>query len=146
VREVTASHVAAHAVIAHMLGCLVERVSIDEDGGGEAQIKWSGGDEQRIEHQILVTLAGPYSHRRFAPRSRWRSHSHVRFVRGCDFESITTLIYELHCRGKVADKYRAYMEARAEVLVDRYWRHIENVAKALLEHGTITGDIRTLFP
>jgi hypothetical protein len=145
-REVTACHVAAHAVVAHMLGCRVERVSVDEDGGGAAQIIWSGGDEQRIRHQILVTLAGPYSHRRFAPRSRWRSRSHVRFFSGYDFDSITTLIYELHGRGKVADKYRAYMEARAEALVDRYWRHIENVAKTLLEHDTITGDIRTVYP
>jgi hypothetical protein len=119
-------------------------VSIDEDGGGTAQIKWSDGDEQRVEHQILVALAGPYSYRRFASRSRWRSHA--RLASGYDFDSITTVIYKLHGRGKVADKYRAYMEARAEALVDRYGRHIENVAKALLEHGTITGDIRTVFP
>jgi hypothetical protein len=146
-RQVTAYHVAADAVIARVLGCPVERVSIDEDGGGAAQIKWSDGDERRIEFQILVALAGPYSYRRFAPRSRWRRHSnHARVASGDDFDSITNVIYKLHGRGKVADKYRAYMEARAEALVDRYWRHIENVANALLEHGTITDDIRNVFP
>jgi hypothetical protein len=146
-REVTAYHVAAHSVIAHVLGRAVERVSVDEDGGGVAQIKWSGEEEQRIEHQILVALAGPYSYHRFAARSRWRSHSHsLRFASGYDFDSITTVIYKLHGRGRVADKYRAYMEARAGALVDRHGRHIENVAKALLEHGTIAGDILTVFP
>jgi hypothetical protein len=146
-RQITAYHVAAHAVIADMLGCPVERMSIDEDGGGAARIKWSDGDEQRIELQILVALAGPYSHRRFAPRSRRRMHSnHARFASGDDFDSITTAIYKLHGRGKVADKYRAYMEARAEALVHRYWRRIENVAEALLERGTITDNIRNVFP
>jgi uncharacterized protein YecT (DUF1311 family) len=49
-----------------------------------------------------------------------------------DIDNITTMIYKLHGRGKVADKYRACMEARAEALVDRYWRDIENVACPVL--------------
>jgi len=59
---------------------------------------------------------------------------------------VTDLIYELHDRGDVADKYWAYMEAYAKALVDQYWPYIESVAKALLERGSITGDIRNVFP
>jgi hypothetical protein len=60
---IVAHHEAGHAVIAHMLGCRVERVSIDEDSGASL-IKWSGRGDQRTERQILSNLAGPYSQRR----------------------------------------------------------------------------------
>jgi hypothetical protein len=142
---IVAHHEAGHAVIAHMLGCRVERVSIDEDSG-VTLIKWSGKGEQRTERQILSTLAGPYSQRRFAPRSLWRSRSHAGFASGYDFDNVTGLIFRLHGKGKVAEKYWACMEARAEALVDQHWLHIESVVKVLLKHGAITGDIRTEFP
>jgi len=146
-RATAAHHEAGHAVIAHTLGCRVARVFIDEDsGGGATRIRFWGRGEQRIEREILVNLAGPYSQRRFAPRSRWRGRSHAGFASGYDFDNVTTLIYNLHGRGKVAEKYRAYMEARVEALVEQRWRYIESVAKALLERGVITGDIRTAFP
>jgi hypothetical protein len=38
------------------------------------------------------------------------------------------------------------MEALAEALVDAHWWQIESVAKALLQRGTIKGDIRVVFP
>ena len=142
---IVAYHEAGHAVIAHMLGCRVERVSIDEDSGATL-IKWSRRVEQGIERQILSTLAGPYSQRRFAPRSHWRSRSHAGFASGYDFDNVTGLIFDLHGKGKVAERYWAYVEARAEALVDQHWLHIESVVKVLLKHGAITGDIRTVFP
>jgi hypothetical protein len=142
---IAAHHEAGHAVIAHMLGCRVGRVSVDEDSGATL-IKWSGGGEQRIERQILTNLAGPFAQRRFAPRSHWRSRSHAGFASGYDFDNVTGLICRLHDNAKVAKRYRAYMEARAEALVDQYWLHIESVAKALLKRGVVTGDIRAVFP
>ena len=142
---IAAHHEAGHAVIAHMLGCRVGRVSVDEDSGATL-IKWSGRGEQRIERQILSNLAGPFAQRRFAPCSHWRSRSHAGFASGYDFDNVTGLICRLHDNAKVAEKYRAYMEARAEALVDQYWLHIESVAKTLLKRGVITGDIRTVFP
>jgi hypothetical protein len=153
---IAAHHEAGHAVIAHMLGGDVGRVSIDDDGGGATSIKWlgRGDDEQRIQRKILVALAGPYSQRRFAPRSRWRSRSHVAFASGYDFNIVDRLIEEFASRRlieefvsrKVAEKYQGYVEARAEALVDKHWRCIKCVAEALLERGAITGDIRTVFP
>jgi hypothetical protein len=144
-RQIAAHHEAGHAVIAHMLGCRVARVSVEEDSGATL-IKWSGRGEQRIERQILVNLAGPFAQRRFAPRSGWRSRSHAGFASGYDFDNVVGLIFRLHDNDKVAEKYQAYMEARAEALVDQYWLRIESVARALLKDGVITGDIRTVFP
>jgi hypothetical protein len=136
---IVAYHEAGHAVIAHMLGCRVERVSIDEDSGATL-IKWSGRGEQRTERQILSNLAGPYSQRRFAPRSHWRSRSHAGFASGYDLDNVTGLIFDWHGKGKVAKRYWAYMEARAEALVDQHWLHIESLVKVLLKHGAVTGD------
>ena len=141
---IAAHHEAGHAVIAYMLGCRVARVSVNEDSGATL-VRWSGRGEQRIERQILTTLAGPYSQRRFAPRSHWRSRSRTGFSSGYDFDNVTGLIFGLHRKGKVAEKYWAYMEARAEELVDQHWPCIESVAKVLLKHGVITGDIRSAF-
>ena len=41
--------------------------------------------------------------------------------------------------GDAAKFYRRYVEAKAKQLVDGWWRHIEAVAKALLERETLTG-------
>jgi hypothetical protein len=79
-------------------------------------------------------------------RALWRSRSHAGFASGYDFDNVTGLIFDWHDKGKVAKRYWAYMEARAEALVDQHWVHIESVAKVLLKHGAITGDIRTVFP
>jgi hypothetical protein len=143
---IAAHHEAGHAIIAHMLGCHVERVSIGEGGGGATLIRWGRGGH-RNERQILSNLAGPFTQRRFAPHSRWRSRNHAGFAAaGRDFDNVATLIYDLHGKGRVAEKYRSYMEARAESMVDEHWLRIESVARALMERGSITGDIRTVFP
>jgi hypothetical protein len=139
-RSIAAYHEAGHAVVAHRLGAKVLRVSIDDDGG-KTQIRRLGGGERAI----LVNLAGPYAQKRYAPRSHWHSHSHTGFNRGTDFDNVTSLIYEIHGRGEVAEKYWRYVEARAEKLVEQSWRYIDAVAKVLLKHGVITGDIRYCF-
>jgi hypothetical protein len=140
VRPIAAYHEAGHAVVAHMLGAKVRQVSIESDSG-RTQIKRLG----RGERAILIALAGPYAQRRYAPHSRWRSRSHTGFKSDCDFDIVTDLIFDMHGTGKVATAYWRYVEAHAASLVERHWRHIDAVAKHLLEHGTLTGDIRRAF-
>jgi hypothetical protein len=125
-----------------MLGCHVELVFIDEDGGNAAQIKWPDEDEQCTRHQILVA---PVRTVTAASRRGRAGEATTISVFSAATISITSVLWFTSERGKVADKYQAYTKARAE----GWWiaiGHIENVAKTLIEHGTITGDISTVFP
>jgi hypothetical protein len=123
-----------------MLGLQVVRVSIDDDSG-RTKIKRLG----RGERAILVNLAGPYAQRRYAPRSRWRGRSHTGFNSGADFDNVTDLIFDMHGKGKVAETYWRYVEAKAEALVVEHWKDIKSVAAALLRDGVMQGDIRVYF-
>jgi Peptidase M50B-like len=143
-RAIAAYHEAGHAVVGHMLGSEVRRVSIGADSGGLTRFKRPLGFGERA---VLTTLAGPYAQKRYAPRSHWRSRNHAGHrSSGRDFDYVIDLIFDLYGTGKVADRYSRFTEARAEALVDQHWSRIEAVAKALLEHGEITGDIRAVFP
>ena len=139
-REITAYHEAGHAVVARMLYVRVKSVTIRPDVGSSGMTKL---DLRYLNNdkQVLITLAGPYAQRRFAPRSRWRSSSTsvVTLNSGWDFDTVTGLIYDEHGNGDAAKFYRRYAEAKAKQLVDRGWRRIEAVAKALLERETLTG-------
>ena len=55
------------------------------------------------EKQILITLAGPYAQRRFAPHSGWRSRNQSHLNSGYDFDSVAVLIDNEHGNGRVAD-------------------------------------------
>jgi hypothetical protein len=132
---VAAYHEAGHAVIAHTLGVQVRNVSVDTDGGGVTKHRAIGG-----ECAILIGLAGPYAQRRYAPKSRWRGRSHMGFKSGCDFDTVVDLIYDMHGKGKVAEAYHRYVEARAEQLVLQHWKQIEHLSQLLMQHGTVTGE------
>jgi hypothetical protein len=84
------------------------------------------------ERRLLVTLAGGFAQRRFAPRSPWR-----RDMRS-DLELAADRIAELGHRGKVADAYQMNLELRTEALVEKHWPYIEAVAATLLEKKTMT--------
>jgi hypothetical protein len=91
------------------------------------------------EKQILILLAGLYAQRRLAPHSVWRSRNQSHPNSGYDFDTVALLIHDEHGSGRVADLYSRYAFAKAEQLVEDWWQHIEAVAKALLERGTLTG-------
>jgi hypothetical protein len=57
---------------------------------------------------------------------------------------LTDLLYDMHGNGK--ERYRTYVEAQAEALVDQHWQYIESVAQVLLAQGEIVGDLRAAFP
>ena len=150
-RHVAAYHEAGHAVVAIGLGAKVKSVSIAgksvsiAGGGGITDVRYGRG-EMREERAILIMLAGPYAQRRYAPRSSWRGDSHAGFRSGYDFDNVTGLIFERHGKGKLAETYWRYMEARAEELVEQNWKYIGQVAEALLQRETLTGEeMRELF-
>lgn len=132
--DTIAYHEAGHAVVSRMLGLRVKSVTIRP--GSVLIDSFSGA---ATEKQILTLLAGIYAQRRFAPHSAWRSRNQSHPNSGYDFDNVALLIHDQHGSGRVADLYSRYAFAKAEQLVDDWWQHIEAVARALLERGTLTG-------
>ena len=132
--DIVAYHEAGHAVVSRMLGLRVKSVTIRP--GSVLIDSFSGAP---TEKQILILLAGIYAQRHFAPHSSWRSRSQSHPNSGYDFDKVALLIHDQHGNGRVADLYSRYAFAKAEQLVEGSWQHIEVVARALLERGTLTG-------
>jgi hypothetical protein len=165
-REAAAYHEAAHAVVAHMLGYQVLRVSIAPKSDSTAHTLWRDpinrnvisklefGSEAdidrvryRIDHAIIVYKAGALAQRRHNPRSGWRyggsGAAHGEFLlKGSDDQQALALMSRVFEDEKVRAAYSRYLEARAEELVKRYWSRIERLAITLLDRETINGDIR----
>ena len=165
-REAVAYHEAGHAVVAHMLGYKVLRVSIAPKAGSDGHVSWRHpinrrvirmfefGSEadldsvrHRIDHAIIVPMAGGLAQKRYNPRSRWRyggsGAARGEFLlKGSDDQQALELMSRLYEDEKVRAAYRRYLEARAEAFVKRYWSRIEQLAITLLERETISGDIR----
>ena len=131
--DTVAYHEAGHAVVSRMLGLRVKSVTIRP--GSVLIDRFSRAP---TEKQILILLAGLYAQRRFAPHSAWRSRNQSHPNSGYDFDTVALLIHDEHGSGRVADLYSRYAFAKAEQLVEGWWQHIEAVAKALPERGTLT--------
>jgi Peptidase family M41 len=166
-REAVAYHEAGHAVVAHMLGHQVRRVSIAPKSGSEGRVSWRNpiknpsvrgkleyGSEAdldrvryRIDHAIIVSMAGAFAQKRHNPRSGWRYSGSgaargESLLKGSDDQQALALMSRVHEDEKVRDAYWRYLEARAEALVKRYWSRIERLAITLLDREIISGDIR----
>jgi hypothetical protein len=161
-----AYHEAGHAVVAHKFGYQVFRVSIVPKPDSTAHISWrhpinrsviskleSGSEadldrvRHRIEHAIIVFMAGALAQKRYNPRSDWRYGGSGAgrgefLLKGSDDQQALELMSRVYEDEKVRAAYSRYLEARAEELVKRYWSRIERLAITLLDRETISGDIR----
>jgi len=162
-RAHVAYHEAGHAVIAHVLGFEVRRVTIVPDDKSRGRMVWNKppanlkktdadltpSQRQRIENLIMVALAGPLTMRHHNPRSHWKKSGtgYGPFMgKGTDFQVAAKLIDILYQNEAVASAYWRFTRVRAESLVKERWAWIDCVARHLLEHKTFDGDIRTLNP
>jgi hypothetical protein len=108
-----------------------------------------------VERNIIVDFAGGLAQRHFAPRSHWsRGMGHDGFVRGLYYDDDQPITYHvktgygsdlrhidewLKYLGRYGDDaYRAALEQRAAALVKKLFPEIKRVARALLEHKTLT--------
>jgi len=70
IRKIAAYHECGHAVVALALGESVRCATIKPRAGNRGQVT-VGGRIGDCETALFITLAGPFAHRRFAPRSNW---------------------------------------------------------------------------
>jgi ATP-dependent Zn protease len=133
-REIAAHHEAGHAVVALAFRIPVLRASIKPRGAsGGRVITPRLPPDKAVDIQLFITLAGPFAHRRFAPRSNWLT----------DIGNAHAMIFGKEKRkGTEAEKqrYLADTVGRAEKVVDYFWPDIKATARALLKHETLTGD------
>jgi hypothetical protein len=159
VHRSTAFHEASHGVIAHVLGDYLASITIIPTDSYEGRTTLrrrplAGMDEfkltedknlWRVEHEIMIQLAGSLGQRRAVPRSRWwRGATGVKrgeFVaHGTDYHGAVDLIDRIYGEGKVANAFWKYLEARTLALIEYHWSTIERVAEVLIERRTLARD------
>jgi ATP-dependent Zn protease len=129
-RKIAAYHEAGHAVVALGLSVTVRRASIRPGRVGYGRVVTHGPPEP-ADVLLFITLAGPFAHRRFAPRSNWLTS---------DFAIAEKMISGSKGTAASKEKYLAYIADHAEQIVDYFWADIKVAAKGLLKHETLTGD------
>lgn len=155
-----AHHEAGHAVVACRLHKFPSKVTIlpNKSSSGRAvfrrpllqegmQSDNSPRNWLRIEHDMIIAMAGPLAQRRYAPRSDWRQNRYWG-ERGTDFDIFADLLLLQHDDEKVRDAYARYIRARAESLVENGWPAIERVAQALVDQQTLSREelSKTIWP
>jgi hypothetical protein len=143
-RLVTAYHEAGHIVAAHVLGYSLGKATIVPEDGvhGTAShanplyrknIEWDDSPrvQRLVEHSMLIAIAGPLAQKRHAPRSHWRKGAQN------DFHHYVDLLIRMEGNAKVRDKYQEYVWAKAEALIAKNWRLIDQLAHTLMQRGTM---------
>jgi len=127
--EATAYHEAGQAVITRVLGYKVGFITIVGDDATDTKSATvpPEGEEQRPDHQIIISYAGPEAHDKFDHRSL--SPEDVRW----DQEKVRNLASRLGADDETRDACRR----QARELVKQHWTSIKRVAQALLKRGTL---------
>jgi len=144
--EAAAYHEAGHAVIAYLLGCKPESVTITPtlDTAGHLvvhadpphgfQLDTDDSDEARLraESAITICFAGPIAQKRHNPRS-WRK------VHGqWDYDTITDLGLRVCGSGEQATAFIRWREIVAREMVQAHWLRIALVAGQLLKRKRLS--------
>lgn len=130
IRKIAAHHEGGHAVVALAFGIPVRSATVRPDRLSNGRVVTHGPPEP-ADVLLFITLAGPFAHRRFAPRSNWLTS---------DFAIAEKMISGSKGTATARQKYAACVVDHAEHIVDYFWADIRVAAKALLKHGTLTGD------
>lgn len=137
----TAYHEAGHFIVAHALGMKPRRVTIARRGESLGRVHCAPGyatdgssaegDDERMEHDAIYSLAGYLAEKRFSESADVEMARH-------DLEHAGELAERLSgSAAEVERRYNALM-ARAAEAVEKNWPQIEKVAGALLERRTLS--------
>lgn len=145
----TAHHEAEHTVAAWLFGygSVIEKVSAlaDEDflgvfkGGSPLSSmdpEWDGAPEviAALENEVVILNCGSIAQRRFNPRS-WREHHG-----GKDRADAVSLVGRLGGSIEHEEALHVQLHQRAEALISAHWVEVKALARALIEHGELSGD------
>lgn len=149
-REATAHHEAGHAVMAFLLGHKVRSVTIVPGATPDGE-QYQGMVHStprgrvdfysntpamriKIEHVIMVTLAGDIAQRKFRPRSSRTWHA------SADRTTAADMALSLCGSGEQTSAFLAWLHIRTRDIIHDRWRVVKSVAAALLERETLTGE------
>jgi hypothetical protein len=130
-REIAAYHEAGHAVIALALSVKRLHVSIEPEGDSLGRVRHLGLPGPDDDSAVLISLAGPFAQRRFAPDSEWLT------------SDIATADEIVAARGGSAAEKASNLASLCEHavrIVDHFWEDISVTANALLKRTTMTGE------
>jgi hypothetical protein len=141
-----AYHEAGHAVVGHVLGFVVESASMIESEGVGGEVDFAGdppdpdADERRYldyrERELVFTLGGPLAQGLYLEGDA--AFTPADYAYGDDWDTITDCVRDL--AGEDLDEQeRVLQEAttQAHQILIQSWTHVEAVAKALIEHGSV---------
>lgn len=142
--EVTAWHEAGHAVVAVMLGGVVDNVSVevpDAEAAGVTGVFWGNASDTPSQciNDIHVALAGPIAEMIFVGDY---DYLRIKQEHAVDWEVVATSIGRLGIDAVTAQKLLAsiatslYQRLREDVV----WSAVADVAERLELDGTIDGD------
>jgi ATP-dependent Zn protease len=141
-RAATAHHEAGHAVVSKWNRIAVREVTITEDDEALGHTRaWPIGDwfspdvvidtrtKRRIEHAIMVLLAGQAAQERFDGSTE-----------GAESDSDMAVTLAMYATGSAEQctKYIERLQFRTDDLVRQLWRAIEHVAAVLLDEERLS--------
>lgn len=146
---ITAYHEAGHAVAKKVLGLKLRSATIVPRGDYQGFVTgpiginvqrlrydiFSVNEVSRWHNEIIVLMAGAQAQRKYKPRS-------VRpYMIAADNANIQTILECVHPRNEHRTIIN-WLRVRTENLINhpKHWRYVEDVAVALLENRTLTGD------
>jgi hypothetical protein len=144
-RRLTAHHESGHAAAALELDLPVYAISIERAAGAHGRVimpvpnvdttdllELTPESIEFFEHHILTLFAGPIAQRQFS-RSRWQRDGAE------DFRRAAALLDCLQVDTRCRRLHWCLLWRRAELLIERYWPVISELAVVLLEVNRLEG-------
>jgi hypothetical protein len=138
-RQLVAVHESGHAIVAKVLGCSVEMVSIIPTERLHGQTHWVPGEGWGAARlgtvAMIVAAAGAVAHRRYgATQEYWDGHSSEDYA-------VVDAVARKFARS-YADVRRVIEMSYAEAarIVAREWKEIQFLARALMQLGEIDAE------
>jgi hypothetical protein len=125
----TAYHESAHCVVRRYFGATIAGLWVNNEGRGNCRFRMPDGD---LEKDMFGSLAGSLAEARMRGHTDSECFGDHRRALGCALRLANG-------DAARAELYLQWAEARTVLLVEKLWPQITKLAKALLEHGKLTG-------